>query len=76
MTTDYIILATAILSLFAAAIAAVRGWQNSKQIAEVHVIMNSRMTDALSRIEQLTKALQADGVIIPDDPNLKNRQIG
>jgi hypothetical protein len=70
LTAD-VILITAFLSLVAAAGAAYRSWQNSKRIAEVHVIMNSRMTDALSRIEQLTQALQKVGVVVPHDPSLK-----
>jgi hypothetical protein len=71
MVTDYIILVTAILSLIAAGVGAVRSFHNSRQIQEVHLIINSRMTDALSRIEQLGNALQSSGISIPDDPSLK-----
>jgi hypothetical protein len=71
IVTDYIILVTAVLSLAAAAIGTVRSFHNSRQIQEVHLVMNSRMTAALSRIEQLGEALQKSGVTIPPDPSLK-----
>jgi hypothetical protein len=77
IVTDYIILATAALSLAAAIIGAARSFynssqikHNSSQIQEVHLVMNSRMTAALSRIEQLGDALQKSGVTIPPDPSL------
>jgi hypothetical protein len=73
--TQYVILATAFLSLLAAAGAAYRSWQNSRSIAEVHVSVNSRMTDALRRIEQLASVLQERGINVPDDPSLKNNNI-
>jgi hypothetical protein len=74
LITNYIILATAILSFIAAAIAAFTSRENKKHIAEVHVVMNSRMSDALSRIEQLGNALQSRGIVIPNDPNLNKEQ--
>ncbi len=71
MTVVYfIILVTAILSLIAAALGAYSSMRNTRMISEVHVLMNSRMDDALTRIQQLGKALQESGVSIPDDPHL------
>lgn len=71
MDVAWITLVTAVFSLIAAAGAAASGLYNKKRIAEIHVVMNSRMSDALTRIEQLGNALQAQGIAIPDDPNLK-----
>lgn len=38
------------------------------KIDEVHILVNDRMTEALTRIEQLSDALAGAGVEIPDSP--------
>jgi hypothetical protein len=43
--------------------------RNYKRIQEVHVLVNSRMTDVLARVDQLTLALEVEGKDVPVDPN-------
>jgi sensor domain CHASE-containing protein len=57
-------------------ITAVATWrinQRSKELTravqEVHVIVNSRMTAVLARVEQLTNALETSDTAIPVDPD-------
>ena len=39
-----------------------------KRIKEVHVIVNSRMTTVLARVDQLTEALEGSNTDVPEDP--------
>lgn len=43
---------------------------NKAAIAEVHVLVNSRLTAVLDRVTQLTEALKASDIAVPDDPNI------
>lgn len=54
-------------ALGAAALAAFTGWRNSKKINEVHVLVNSRLETALSRIDRLTEALEGSDTEVPPD---------
>jgi hypothetical protein len=69
--TNALIFGAAVLGFATAFLAFLQSRQNSKRIGEVHVLINSRMTDALSRIQQLTTSLQQQGIDIPDDPSLR-----
>jgi len=43
--------------------------QNEK-IAEIHVLVNQRLTNVMDRVEQLTAALEKANVRVPIDPSL------
>jgi short-subunit dehydrogenase involved in D-alanine esterification of teichoic acids len=66
-TTELLTLMTAVVVL----ITAVATWrinQLAKAVQEVHVIVNSRMTAVLARVEQLTEALETSDTDVPVDP--------
>lgn len=41
-------------------------------VGKVHVLVNSRMTAVLERVDQLTEALERSGIDVPPDPNPTN----
>lgn len=61
--------ATGVLALVTAAVTLFVSLRNSRKIEQVHVIVNSRMTSVLERVDQLTAALEAAGTDVPDDPH-------
>lgn len=66
-----VLLATAVAGWMAAraARAARRQTQQvGRQVQEVHLLVNSRLTAALARMEQLTEALKSAGVAVPPAP--------
>lgn len=40
----------------------------NKAVQEIHVLVNSRLTEALARIDQLTETLEGSDTDVPDDP--------
>jgi hypothetical protein len=62
LTTAAAVLLTSAASLLQAAR---NGRQVGRQIAEVHVLVNSRLTDVIDRNAQLLAALQDKGVVVP-----------
>ena len=42
--------------------------RTKKTVNEIHVLTNSRLTEVLDRVDQLTDALELSGVAVPDDP--------
>ncbi len=66
MDAELITLFTALATLATAGIGLVIAL---RKIQQVHVIVNSRMTRKLNRIEQLTTALLGEGVQVPEDPD-------
>lgn len=61
--TDAVALATAVVLLATALIGV---WT---ELRKVHKLVNSKMSEALERIEQLTSALVGSDTPVPDDPN-------
>jgi len=43
--------------------------KNGRRIEQVHVIVNSRMTAVLERVDQLTEALEGSDTAVPPDPS-------
>lgn len=39
-----------------------------KEVQEIHVMVNSRMSEALNRIDQLDDLLRSEEIVIPADP--------
>jgi hypothetical protein len=65
------ITALPVISMLAAAAglaATVLGFINRKKIAEVHVLVNSQLTEVLKRVSQLSHTLTNAGVDIPPPP--------
>lgn len=60
----------AFIAAFASLIVALR---TGRRVADVHVLVNSQKTLLEERVAQLTTALEASGVRIPDDPNSSRR---
>lgn len=56
---------TALASIASAIIA----HRNAAVVAQVHVLVNSRMTAVLERVGQLTGALERSDIEVPPDPN-------
>lgn len=44
--------------------------KNGQKIGATHDLVNSRMTDALRRINQLANTIAQAGIVIPDDPSI------
>lgn len=40
-----------------------------QNVKKIHVLVNSRMTSVLNRVDQLTRALVNSGIRVPDDPD-------
>lgn len=66
----------ALLTLITAVITLFTAWKTSRkvdkaqtQIDEVHVLVNSRLTNVMDRVEQLTRALEESDSDVPPDPN-------
>lgn len=49
-------------------ISAVVGLVAKREVRKIHVMVNSRMDEALARIDQLDEALHEAGVVSPDRP--------
>lgn len=48
-----------------------QGRRNARAVVEVHAIVNSTNTALTERVEQLARALQAEGIKIPQSPEAK-----
>jgi uncharacterized membrane protein len=55
----------AFLTLLISLVALLRATKNSKQVIEIHQIVNSANMELKNRVEQLAKSLQEAGVAIP-----------
>lgn len=66
MTEQVLALITGVV-LFATAVAGYL-FKLNRGIREIHVMVNSRMQEALTRIDQLHNALVDAGVVVPDHP--------
>jgi uncharacterized protein YabE (DUF348 family) len=64
--TEYIALIASLITLVAAIVGyfSLRG-----KVAQVHVLVNQRLTDVMARVTQLTDVLEEHGIDIPHDPN-------
>lgn len=62
--TEALALATAVVVLVTAVVA----WRTRRQVKEVHVLVNSRMAEMVTRVNQLTAALQQSGTAVPPAP--------
>lgn len=60
--TDTIVLVTGVVALITGLVGLF------VKVQQVHVMVNSRMDEALTRIDQLHAALTAAGVDVPDRP--------
>lgn len=60
--TAFTVFATAVLTLYLT-------YKSHKEVKQVHHLVNSRMTQKLNRIEQLTEALVKSNTTVPADPN-------
>lgn len=63
--TGVITVVVAILTLLTSIVALLRATKNSKQVVEIHQIVNSANMELKDRVEQLAKSLQEAGVTIP-----------
>jgi len=72
---SYLVLAGIVLTFLTALV----GWLSSRgnakkltkqtgQLAEVHVLVNSRLKTVVERVDQLVTTLQVAGVPVPDPP--------
>jgi hypothetical protein len=59
LVTAVVVLSTALVGYMA---------KLRKDVSEIHVMVNSRMAEALARIEQLEQALEGAGVDTPRRP--------
>lgn len=66
MTDFWVFVATTSVATAAAIIGFLLKLNRGMQ--EIHVMVNSRMQEALARIDQLHKALVDAGVVVPDHP--------
>lgn len=67
-----IVAATGAVAACATAYAALRkSRQNNTALQEIHVLVNSRLTAVLERVDQLTKTLEHAGIVVPIDPSTK-----
>lgn len=73
---DYVAAIVAALGAVAACVTATAAWhkarQNNSQLQEIHVLVNSRLTEVCDRVGQLTQSLQAAGVEVPPDPSARS----
>jgi len=76
MDADQLTAVAAIISAFGVPLTALFAWmavrkgkKNEKAIEQVHVIVNSRMSAVLARVEQLTGALEESDTEVPADPH-------
>lgn len=46
----------------------------SNQLQEIHILVNSRLTEVLTRVDVLTKKLQDEGVEVPNDDSSRPRR--
>jgi hypothetical protein len=72
----YATLATAILGFATALFAFLTSAKNGRKINdtqekvnEVHVLVNSRLTNVMERVDQLTATLNKNAITIPEDPH-------
>lgn len=66
-----------IFSMFISVGVAIIGYMSHKlrsEIQEIHVMVNSRMEEALNRIDQLGEALKDEGIAVPAKPTSKERE--
>lgn len=64
------VLSTIVLIMLVAGIASIFvNVSIARNVKAIHVLVNSRMTSVLERVEQLTKVLEKSGVEVPPDPN-------
>lgn len=69
LATANVALATGVVLLATALVTALVTFRTRKEVRQVHVLVNDRMTMAVDRIAQLTAALAAAGIIIPPAPD-------
>ena len=62
LITALVVLATAVLGF-------IQTRNVKKQLTEVHVLVNSRLTSVLERVEQLSQRLDEEGIEIPPERN-------
>jgi hypothetical protein len=61
---EIVTLATAVVVLATA----VATWRTRQQVRQVHVLVNSRMSDMERRVRQLTAALEGSDTAVPPAP--------
>ncbi len=66
--TGVITLAGIIVTFLTAVLGLVASLRNHKKIDEVHVLVNSQLQAVLTRVTQLTGALETAGVDVPPEP--------
>jgi hypothetical protein len=59
--TEFVTLATAVVVL----LSAMTTWRTRRQVKEVHVLVNSRMAEMVTRVNDLTAALTASDTPVP-----------
>lgn len=62
-------LAIAVVGLITALVVLGVSLRTKATVNQVHVLTNSRLTEVLDRVTQLTEALEASGVDVPDAPD-------
>lgn len=66
LLTGLVILATAVVGFLVKLNSDAQ--ELSKNVQEIHVMVNDRMTEALKRIDQLDETIKAAGIESPDRP--------
>jgi hypothetical protein len=61
-------LAGIILTFLTALLGWLKSRKNGKQIAEVHILVNSQLTTVIARAAQLVTVLEDNNVPVPDAP--------
>ena len=73
---EYIAAIVAALGAVAACATAAAAWhksrQNNDQLQQIHVLVNSRLTQVLERVDQLTQSLEKADIAVPPDPNARS----
>jgi hypothetical protein len=64
---NWVTLSAVVMTFLTAVIGLVAGLGNRRKIAEVHVLVNSQLTDKIERVAQLTITLEKAGVDVPPE---------
>lgn len=64
--TAIIELVGASIILVTAVVGIIQTRYGRKEVREVHVLVNSQLTDVLNRVKQLEQELEQQGIAIPD----------
>jgi hypothetical protein len=65
---SWLVLAGIVITFATAVVGALASLGNRRRINEVHVLVNSQLHTVLTRVEQLSGALRAADVDVPDPP--------